>query len=214
MVQDEELRKFTELSLEKQIAMYESLQAEGMVPERELLRISESYPHNFVDIGGDKNCPMDQLVYDIHKGHIVMVEYEDSQTGYSQAQAAFAGKMLGDSLREPEKTKVMHLPKGLEYLANADIDDAKVAKEVRRTLLESVFSDPDAQRPFTDTEKNDWIRKLRSEKYTIKTYVGIVEEPPSARNNGVLKMTKNLVLDMSSIRLIHVLGIDVTVAKL
>ena len=99
-IEDQELRKFVNLSLEEQIQLYDSIRKFGKIPERELLRISESTPHNFVNIRDDPNCPMDQTTYEVRKGHIVMVEYEVARSGISRAQAGFIGDVVRHSVEK------------------------------------------------------------------------------------------------------------------
>ncbi|MBI2653598.1 hypothetical protein HYX02_02185 [Candidatus Woesearchaeota archaeon] len=212
-INDQELRRFPDLSLEEQIQLYDSIRASGKTPERELLRVSESTPHDFVNIRSDPNCPMDQAIYKVRKGHIVMAEYEVARSGISRAQAGFIGEVVMDSLQKPGQVDLMHFPKGLEYLEKADLSDPRIAADARKSLLESALSDPEAQRLFTDTEKYSLIYGLANDRYSRKTSVGIVEEPPSGFNDGLLRLSRGVEIDMSNIRLIHIIGVDSRVAE-
>jgi len=210
---DEELKRFVDLSLDEQLRLYDSVRASGETAERELLRVSESTPHNFVNIGGNPNCPMDQSIYKVRKGNIVMVEYEVAKSGVSRAQAGFMTRVVEESTKNPEQVHLMHFPEGLEYLEKADLSDPRVAADARKDLLESALSDSEAQKQFTNPEKYSFLYRLANDKYSRKTSVGIVEEPASGFNDGLLRLTGDIEIDMSNIRLLHIIGVDSTVAN-
>lgn len=184
-INDQKLRIFPILPLEEQIQLYDSIKASGKTPERELLRVSESTLRDFSNCGGYPSCPMDQDVYKVRKGHIVMIEYV--AVGYEAAKS---------------KTQA-------GFMENADLSDPKKLRRARKSLLENALT---AQRPFTDPERYSFLHGLDDE-YSKKTSVGIVEEPPSGFNDGLLRLNESVEIGMSNIRLIHIIGIDSKTAK-
>ncbi|MFH1722601.1 MAG: hypothetical protein ABH950_08375 [Candidatus Altiarchaeota archaeon] len=212
-ISDQVLQTFPYLPLDEQIELYDAVRRTGKTPERELLRVSENTPHEFENSRGNPQCPMDQTLRKVRKGHIVMVEHEVSQSGINRTQAGFLSEVVADSLTDSERVNLLHFPEELKHLQGADLSDPKVAAEVKRQLLESALNDPMGSRPFSEADKHSILFGLSDDNYRRKIQFGIVKEPPSAFNDGQLRLSGDVGIDMSNTRLIHIIGIDEVEAR-
>ncbi len=205
---------YEDLPITTQVDIYQKLLASPTPPEAILLQASEGRQHEVTLIGGDKECPMDKNVYKVKPGQFVVATYERSSAGWSRAQAGFASEVIEDSLSDPTIT-IARLP---DVLEGVDLK-GKSRKQVRALLLEHILSGGGVEDIGID-EKHRLIEEMQGQAYSQVTVVGEVKEPPSAANDGGLILlgkpkegVKDLDIDMSNVRSLHIIGVNVPKLK-
>lgn len=203
---------YVDFTVLQQAMIYESLlEKRDEPPETLLLAASQISPHEFTYVRGDINCPMDRNLYKVKPHHLVMVSFEQSSGGYSRAQAGLLSEVMDTSLIDPTVT-IVRLPESLRK-----IDTSRLSKEkLQALLLEDVLEYGGVVDIGID-EKHRLVEEMKGQEHSIVTVTGEVRESPSTKNDGVLLLTdrrRKLDIDMSNIRLLHVIGVNIPAVKM
>lgn len=187
---DKELEHFPDMTLDEQISFYES----HANPAMELLRVSESVPHEFLTVRGTQ---IDKRINKVKIGNIVMIEYDITRGLGTQSHDSYTKLLLSG------------YPEELSHLAYKDMRLPEVALQARKDLLELVLASDATGEP----SRFNLIYGVSPVENYRKCIVGIVDEPPSPFNEGALKMQGYIGIDSDDIRLLHIVGVNSTVAN-
>jgi hypothetical protein len=218
---------FEELSLQNQAKTFEELQQQSPHPEQILYSASltrKAHDPRYAQMGEDMSF-IDPTIYNIQKGHVVEVHYEKpTKPGtVSRAQAGFLAKTLKDAKNPGSDIEV-----GVLITSHPDIKRLalqpgsyllKESPQGEKTnlahihgiagLLRLMRENPDHPGILLGIDAfEDAAAALTSPLYMIEQTHGLVTQVPGGSNRGVLKLADGQEIEMNTVRMIHIVGID------